>query len=290
MCPLDKHWITRSFDQAAAHYEKYAILQQTVAGRLLERLDLIKINPCWIVDIGAGTGMTARSLEKKYKSSQVLQIDISWLMLRHSRTQEKKFFSRQHYIRADMEKVPVSDDSIDLVFSSLTYQWSNDLDRVYSEACRFLTPNGPLVFAMLGPDTLKELRTSWAAVDDDIHVNDFIDMHDVGDALARAGFQDIVMDVENITLEYPDCIQLMRELKRVGARNVNTSRQKSLTGKNKMQQMITAYEQFRQNGMLPATYEVVYGLAWKPVIGRTRQAGGVSYVPVEKIKKTNERL
>lgn len=285
MSPLDKPGIIRSFDQAAAHYEKYAILQQTVAGRLLERLNLIKINPCWIVDMGAGTGMTARSLEKKYKSAQVLQIDISGQMLRYSRTREKKFFSRQHYARADMEKIPVGDGTVDLVFSSLAYQWCNDLDQVYSEACRLLTPNGPLVFAMLGPDTLKELRISWAAVDGDMHVNDFIDMHDVGDALARSGFQGIVMDVEHITLEYPDCIQLMRELKQVGAQNVNTSRQKSLTGKYKMQQMITAYEQYRLDDMLPATYEIVYGLAWKPVIARTRPAAGISYVPVEKIKK-----
>ena len=285
MSPLDKPGIIRSFDQAAAHYEKYAVLQQTVAGRLLERLDLIKINPGWIVDMGAGTGMTARTLEKKYKSAQVLQIDISGSMLRHSRTLKRKFFSRQHYTRADMEKVPVGGGTVDLVFSSLTYQWCNDLDRVFSESCRMLTANGPLVFAMLGPDTLKELRISWAAVDDDIHVNDFIDMHDVGDALFRSGFQGIVMDVENITLEYPDCVQLMRDLKQVGAQNVNTSRQKSLTGKNRMQQMITAYEQFRQNDILPATYEVVYGLAWKPEITHTGSAVGVSYVPVEKIKK-----
>ena len=283
MSPLDKPGIIRSFDQAAAHYEKYAVLQQTVAGRLLERLDLIKINPGWIVDMGAGTGMTARTLEKKYKSAQVLQIDISGSMLRHSRTLKRKFFSRQHYTRADMEKVPVGDGTVDLVFSSLTYQWCNDLDRVFSESCRMLTANGPLVFAMLGPDTLKELRISWAAVDDDIHVNDF--MHDVGDALFRSGFQGIVMDVENITLEYPDCVQLMRDLKQVGAQNVNTSRQKSLTGINRMQQMITAYEQFRQNDILPATYEVVYGLAWKPEITHTGSAVGVSYVPVEKIKK-----
>ena len=285
MCPLDKSGIKRSFDCAAEHYEKYAILQQTVAKRLLERLSLITVNPGWIVDMGAGTGMTARSLEKKYKSAQVLQIDLSEFMLRRARMREKRFFSRQHYIQADMENVPLGDGSADLVFSSLTYQWSNDLDRVYSETCRLLASNGPLIFAMLGPDTLKELRASWAAVDDGVHVNDFIDMHDVGDALTRAGFQGIVMDVEMITLEYPDCIQLMRELKQVGAQNVSASRKKNLTGKNKMQQMINKYEQFRRNNILPATYEVVYGLAWKPASGQTSREGGVSYVPVEKIQK-----
>lgn len=285
MCPVDKPMVIKSFDRAAIHYEENAILQQTVAGRLLERLDLIKINPGRIVDIGSGTGMTARVLGKKYKLAQVLQIDISGCMLRYSRQREKKFFSRQHHIQADMENIPLRDNSVDLVFSSLTYQWCNNLDKAYSEVCRLLSSNGPFIFTMLGPDTLKELRSCWASVDDDMHVNDFIDMHDVGDALGRAGFHDIVMDVEMITLEYADCIQLMRELKLVGAQNVNTYRQKNLTGKNKIQQVVSAYEQFRRNGALPATYEIVYGLAWKPAIDQARQYAGVSYVPVEKIRR-----
>ena len=184
-----------------------------------------------------------------------------------------------------MENIPLADNITDMVFSSLTFQWCNDLDRVFTESCRVLTASGPLVFTMLGPDTLKELRASWAKADENRHVNDFIDMHDVGDALGRAGFHEIVMDVETITLEYPDCIQIMQELKRVGAQNVNTSRQKTLTGKDKLERMTAAYEKFRRNGMLPVTYEVVYGLAWKPVTGTARQAGGISYVPIGNIRK-----
>ena len=282
---MDKSSVVRNFDRVARHYEKYAILQQTVAGRLLERLDLIRVDPGWIADIGSGTGRAARLLEKKYKSARIMQIDISGLMLANSRAHAKRFFSRQHYVRADMDNMPLCDGSVDLVFSSLAYQWCNNLDRVYPECFRLLKTNAPFIFSMLGPDTLKELRSSWASVDGDVHVNDFVDMHDVGDALARTGFQGVVMDVETITLEYKDCVHLMRELKQVGAQNVNTSRQKTLTGKNKVQQMISAYEQFRKNGMLPATYEIVYGLAWKPATDQSRHAGGVSYVPVETIKK-----
>ena len=285
MCPLDKAMLIRSFDRSVEHYEEYAILQQTVAGRLLERLGLIRINPGWVVDMGAGTGKTARMLEKKYKSAQVLQLDISGSMLKHSRRRKKMFFSRQHYVQADMEKIPLIDGSADLVFSSLAYQWCNDLDVAFTEACRVLVPNGPFIFTMLGPDTLKELRTCWAAVDGHIHVNEFIDMHDAGDALGRVGFQGVVMDVEMITLEYMDCVKLMRELKKVGAQNVNASRQKTLTGKNRMQRMINEYEQFRHDGRLPVTYEIVYGLAWKPAAGQIRQQGGVSYVPVDRIGK-----
>ena len=285
MCPLDKAMLIRSFDRSVEQYEEYAVLQKTVAGRLLERLDLIRIKPRWIVDIGAGTGTTARTLEKKYKSARVLQIDISQSMLKHSRRRKKMFFSRQHYVQADMENVPLEDNSADLVISSLAYQWSNDLDVAFTEACRVLGPNGPFIFTILGPDTLKELRACWAAVDGYVHVNDFIDMHDVGDALGRVGFQGVVMDVEMITLEYTDCVQLMRELKKVGAHNINASRKKTLTGKNRMQRMIREYEKFRCNGRLPVTYEVVYGLAWKPAARQIRQQGGISYVPVDSIGK-----
>lgn len=285
MCPLDKAMLIRSFDRSVEHYEEYAILQKTVAGRLLERLGLIRINPGWIIDMGAGTGMTARMLEKKYKSAQVLQIDISGRMLRHSRQRKKKFFSRQHYVQADLENIPLADGSADLVFSSLAYQWCNDLDASFTEACRVLGPNGPFIFTILGPDTLKELRACWAAVDGSVHVNDFIDMHDAGDALGRAGFQGIVMDVEMITLEYTDCIKLMRELKKVGAQNVNASRLKTLTGKNRMQRVINEYEQFRRDDRLPVTYEIVYGLAWKPAGGQARPHEDVSYVPVDSIGK-----
>jgi malonyl-CoA O-methyltransferase len=94
------------------------------------------------------------------------------------------------------------------------------------------------------------------------HVNDFIDMHDIGDALLRAGLSDPVMDVDNITLTYSDVYQLMRELKALGAHNVANARRHSLTGKARLKNMVLAYEDFRVDSLLPATYEVVYGHAW----------------------------
>ena len=125
------------------------------------------------------------------------------------------------------------------------------------------------MFSSFGPDTLKELRESWHTADTDSgnnnersHVNDFIDMHDIGDALLRAGLSDPVMDVDNITLTYSDVYQLMRELKALGAHNVATGRRHSLTGKTRLRNMVAAYEEFRDGGLLPATYEVVYGHAW----------------------------
>jgi malonyl-CoA O-methyltransferase len=125
-----------------------------------------------------------------------------------------------------------------------------------------LKPGGLFAFSTLGPDTLKELRSAWAAADGDNHVNQFIDMHDVGDALVRAGLTEPVLDVDRMQLTYPDALALMRDLKAIGAHNVTAGRPRALVGRARLQRMQNAYEAFRRDGRLPATYEVVYGVAW----------------------------
>ena len=120
------------------------------------------------------------------------------------------------------------------------------------------------MFSTLGPDTLKELRASWLAVDQHQHVHSFIDMHDVGDAMVRARLADPVMDVEQFILTYDDGLTLMRELKQLGAHNAAADRPHQLTGKTHLKKVLDSYEQFRKDGKLPASYEVVYGHAWCP--------------------------
>jgi malonyl-CoA O-methyltransferase len=186
--------------------------------------------------------------------------------------------------------LPVAGASIDLVFSSLTYQWCDDPGRAFAEARRILKPNGLFLFATLGPDTLKELRASWAAVDDYVHVNTFFDMHDIGDTLVRAGMEDVVMDVEVITMHYGDCKGLMGDIKAVGAHNVNVARRRGLTGKDKFRRMLQAYEQYRSGEGLPATYEIVYGHAWTPAQERVGQRHGQTvYIPVSKVRRYKDR-
>ena len=172
-----------------------------------------------------------------------------------------------------------------LVFSSLAYQWCNDLDNALAEVGRILSANGLFLFATLGPDTLRELRDSWATVDHSPHVNTFYDMHDIGDALLRAGLENVVMDVETVSMRYPDCVSLMRDLKQVGAQNASLDRQPGLTGRKKLQALQQAYEAYRQAGTLPATYEIVYGHGWAPVSGQRIDKPGVARVPVAQIEK-----
>ena len=262
---INKSKVASSFSKSAQDYAEHAVLQRTVAERLLERLELVSISPRMIVDAGSGPGGAARQLAKRYKGAQVLQLDLSREMLNQSRSRDSRFFSRQQYICGDVENLPLVKNSAELVFSSLMLQWCNDLDAAFTQVKSTLTKQGLFLFATLGPDTLKELRSSWAEVDDDVHVNTFIDMHDVGDALIRAGFVEPVLDVENIIMTYEDCSSLMKDLKTLGANNANDDRSKGLTGKNKIESLESAYEKYRSEGRLPATYEVVYGHAWTPL-------------------------
>ncbi len=265
---IDKAWISKSFGSAAESYEEAAVMQKEVANRLIERLELVQLKPEVILDVGSGTGFCSRLIEKRYKKSTIVSLDLSSEMLMYTRKKEgfiKRFTSPHRYLCADAENLPLADQSVDLIVSSLALQWC-DLEAVFAGFRRVLKPGGLLMFSSMGPDTLKELRQAWSKADGELHVSAFIDMHDVGDALMRAGFSDPVMDVESITMTYLTVKKLMQDLKAIGSRNAVEGRAKGLTGKQRLKKMTEAYETMRYNGVLPATYEIVYGHAWAPEI------------------------
>lgn len=270
--------IQNHFDHAAVTYDEAAVLQKEVAEHLDERLDLIAKTPETIVDLGAGTGLLTEKIHQRYPKAQVFGVDLSSKMLEkaqgkfRSNAWAQRFRSflaaktHKHqppiWINADAAALPLKDASVDLIVSNLMLQWCDDLDRVFQECRRILKPEGLVLFTSLGPDTLKELRHAWSLVDGKDHVNDFIDMHDLGDALIRNGFGQPVMDVETFTLTYEKPIGVLKDLKAIGATNAFQTRQKGLMGKERFTRMLDAYAQFEKNGRVPATYEVVHGHAW----------------------------
>jgi malonyl-CoA O-methyltransferase len=280
---VDVKSVKLAFNLAAKNYDAFSLLQKTVADRLLESFDHIKAKPSLILDLGSGTGYGSKQLKLLFKGAHILQSDLSCQMLNIARKQSSRWFSKNHYVCANANEIPFPDNSVDLVFSSLMLQWCNKPDVVFAEVNRVLKPDGVFLFSSFGPDTLKELRQSWRKVDDDVHVNAFTDMHDIGDALIRSGMDAPVLSNENIILTYDDCKQLMRELKNIGAHNVNQGRRKTLTGKQRLQQVINHYESYRQNDKLPATYEVVYGHAWKSV--NKNKGSNVQSVLLEDLKQ-----
>jgi len=269
---FDQARVRRAFDRAANSYEQFAVLQNEVCQRLLEKLEIVKINPQFILDAGAGTGAAIPALLERYKKAQLVALDLSENMLKKS-SRHGSFLRSPHLVCADIENLPFADGTFDLVFSSLSMQWCNDLNAALLEAKRVLKPGGLFVFTTFGPDTLKELRSSWATVDDGGHVNQFIDMHDIGDALLQDGFAEPVMEAEVLTVTYHSADEIMHDLKAIGA-NVTVGKgcaAKGLGGKSDLHSVRQAYEQFRQNDLLPASYEIIYGHAWKAGLENTQQ-------------------
>ncbi|PCJ86985.1 MAG: malonyl-[acyl-carrier protein] O-methyltransferase BioC [Thiotrichaceae bacterium] len=269
---FDQSRVRRAFDRAADRYSQYAVLQNEVCNRLLEKLDVVKINPEYILDAGAGTGAALPDLFERYKKAQLVALDLSENMLAQS-AQHGRLLRTPHLVCADIEKLPFADNTFDLVFSSLSLQWCNDLNAAFLEARRVLKPGGLFVFSTFGPDTLKELRTSWASVDEASHVNQFIDMHDIGDALLHDRFAEPVMEAEIITVTYDTVDEIMHDLKAIGA-NVTAKKSPNnavgLSGKSVLKRVRQSYEQFRKNKVLPVSYEVIYGHAWKPTLEQGR--------------------
>lgn len=258
---LDRRAARRRFAAAAAGYDAVAALQQEVAVRLLERLDLIRLQPTRVLDLGCGTGQCAAALAARWPRAQVVALDVVPPMLAKARAR-----GVGGVIAADAQALPLASSSADLVLSSLMLQWC-EAPAVFAEVMRVLRPGGLWLFSSLGPDTLSELRAAWAQADAGAHVHAFTDLHDLGDQLLAAGFADAVMDAERLTLSYASLDTLLRELKALGTANALSARARGLSGKTRWQAMRAAYERWRlPDGRYPATHEVLYGHAWRPAV------------------------
>lgn len=281
---LNKSDVRRAFARAAASYDEAAVLQREIADRLIARLDIVKLKPTDILDAGTGTGYCARALSKRYRHAQVVGIDLAQPLAARAHRQ-RGWFSRRRFICGDIERLPLAKHSFDLIVSNLSLQWC-DLDAAFTELLRVLRPGGLLMFTSFGPDTLRELRAAWAQADKATHVHTFIDMHDVGDALLRAGFAEPVMDVEHLTLTYATVRDALQDLKAIGAHNAAQTRARGLTGKLRYGRFVAAYEAQRQQGRIPATYEAVYGHAWAPLTERqTVRADGAVAVSLDALTR-----
>lgn len=281
---LDKAAIRRYAERASAGYDAAAVLAQELRAAMLRRLDFIAFTPAAILDLGCGTGEGAAALAARWPEARVIALDLAPAML--EAVGNRAGATNIERICAEAESLPLPDGGFDLVFSNLMLPWCEDIDAVFAEVARVIAPRGLFTFTTLGPDTLMELRAAWRAVDDAEHVHPFTDMHDLGDGLVRAGLSEPVLDVSRYTLTYPDTDALMRDLKAIGAQNAAGSRFRGLTGRGRIAAMAEAYEPFRTAGVLPATWEAVFGQAWGPTPAqRSRRAGEEVAVPLDRIPR-----
>lgn len=299
---IDRRAVAQHFSRAAQSYDAAAVLQKEVALRLAERWPLVKMQPQQIMDLGAGTGFLTQHLRQHYPQAQSVAVDLSETMLQQCRSkliakplwwQKLNPFVKPDtvaFVNADAYQLPFADNSMDLLVSSLMLQWCDDLPKVLAECRRVLKPNGVLFIASLGPDTLKEIRLAWQAVDGEQaeHTLNFADLHDLGDALGRVGFSDPVCDVEHITLTYADATAALKDLKAIGATNASGQRQKGLMGKAKWHAFLAAYQQqAMSDGRIPATFEIVYAHAFIAEEKQSLERGlpQTASIPVSAIKR-----
>lgn len=279
---LDAKSVRRTFERAAATYDSAAVLQREVGQRMAERLALVKLQPAAILDAGCGTGDALAELRTRFPAAFIVGLDLAQAMLVAARRRtaagiaaERSLLTRllgpragasgePALVCADACRLPLAGNRVDLVWSNLALQWINEPQTAFAEFHRVLRVGGLLSFTTFGPDTLMELRAAFSGIDRATHVSRFIDMHDLGDMLVTTGFAEPVVDMEKLTLTYADATALMRDLKAIGAHNATAGRPRGLTGRARWQRLLDALEAFRRDGRLPATFEVVYGHAWKP--------------------------
>lgn len=266
---VDSLQVRRNFARAVATYDKSAVLAQEVNRRMLERLDYVNLAPQRILDIGCGTGGSLAALGERYAEATVVGADASFPMLlrtqgRSSRLRRLMPFlrgARSPLVTAEASCLPLRTRTFGLLWSNLMLYCVEEPFRALQEMYRVAEVGGLLMFSTLGPETLRELRSSFNG--DHSHVQSFIDMHDLGDMLIECGFSDPVMDSEILTLTYSSVNELFSDLRDTGATCAAPDRRRGLMGRAVLDAVRERYESWRHDGRLPATFEIIYGHAWK---------------------------
>jgi malonyl-CoA O-methyltransferase len=262
--------VRRRFDRAAATFDAADFVHRHAAMGLYERTSPMLVNVTRILDAGAATGAASRELARRYRGSHVISLDHSLEMLKEAKKGRSRF-ARMSELQADATALPLQAGGIDLVFANMLLPWIGDIGdvgRLFREVNRVLRKDGLFAFSALGPDSLLELRQAWAEVDSGEHVNAFLDMHDVGDALIKAGMREPVLDVDYLTVTYRDSDALLGDLTLAGARNSLTERRRTLTGKQRFEDMKHALNSFRSDGSLACRLELIFGHAFGGGPGR----------------------
>jgi malonyl-CoA O-methyltransferase len=290
---LDRAAARRWFERAAAGAEDP--VAREVERRMASRLDLVRHAPARIVDVGAGAGAGVALLRARYPAADIVLADFARAPLARARRAHslaarlRATFggAREHVVCADMDALPFGAGACGMLWSNLALAWAPDPAATLSEWHRVLEVGGLLMFSSYGPDTLKELRAAFAVADESPHVHPFADMHDLGDALVAAGFADPVMDVDVLTVTYPDPEAVFRDLRATGQRNAHERRRRTLGGRARWARARGAYAALARDGRVPATFEIVYGHAWRAA--PRKLADGRAIIRVDRTPSTRKR-
>ena len=253
--------IRRQFDRAAASFDTADFVHAVTREGLVARLEPLRVEARTILDLGAATGATGRQLRRRFRRARIISLDLSQAMLAEAR-KRKTLLAKASFVQADAARLPFADDCFDLVVANQLLPWIPEPGLVFSEVARVLRKGGVFTFATLGPDSLRELAAAWAGVDEAAHVNRFEDMHNIGDALVRAGLSDPVLDVDRLAVSYDNADRLFADLTLAGARNALSGRPRGLQGRKRFQAMKDALAPRNGAAQIVLDLELVYGHCW----------------------------
>lgn len=268
--------LRRRLDSAADRFDGADYVHRQSCDALFERMAPLLLEPKLILDLGCATGTGSRQLARRFRRARLVCMDLSAAMLARARSRRSRF-ARLREVRGDAQHLPLADASVDLVFANQLLPWIGDIAECFAEINRVLRKGGLFMFATLGAGSLAALRDAWASVDGDAHVATLPDMHDVGDALLRAGLADPVLDVDTLTVTFSSMERLYADLSACGARNCLAGRRRTLTGRRRFDQMETSLRQGGETSQLSVGLELVFGHAWGA--GPRRPAGDFSVEP-----------
>ncbi|WOV91561.1 MAG: methyltransferase domain-containing protein [Candidatus Zeuxoniibacter abyssi] len=245
---IDKRQVCRAFSR----FPTDGALAAVTAERLSDILDDMILSPSHVLDVGGG-GFAG--LQTRYPKARLWAVDLALPILQKSQADIR--------LCADAERLPIQDGAVDMLWSNLCYEWT-DIAKSLPEAARVLKVGGVFIAGILGPDTLREARAAFA--DDGCpRVHDFTDMHDVGETLLQAGMTEPVVQCERLTFNYATAKDALREVHKQGTGCALADRPRGLMGKARWQKALSHYERrfADDNGRVPATYEVIYAVAWR---------------------------
>ena len=267
--------MAHSFSRAATTYDSVASLQRNVGAELLKKAEQNQVAEV-VIDLGCGTGFFTPQLQKIFPKALIVGVDIAEGMLQFAREKWGQSHLMANDLESDIHKslndsdpifacacadaeyLPFANQSVNVIYSNFALQWCGNLPRLFAELKRILKPDGQLIFTTLGPATLHELKSAWQMVDNRVHVNQFHERDLLLTHLQQQDFVQIEFEHKPAVMEFEHLSDLTRSLKALGAQNVNRGRAAGLTGRKKIQAFKQAYENFRSNNLLPATYDVFY--------------------------------
>jgi malonyl-CoA O-methyltransferase len=253
--------VQRRFERAARQFDESDFVQRHAANGLFERMSPMQLDAAHVLNLGSATGRDRKTLARRFRGAMIIGIDRSPSMLARAK-HGRSWFSKSHDILATAERLPIAGGSIDVVYANLLLPWIDEQQACFAEVGRVLRKDGLFAFSTLGPDSFRELREAWDVESWPVHVRDFPDMHDVGDALIRSGLRDPVLDVDSLVLQYTDADKLFLDLRRSAAGNSLRQRQQSLTGKTRIRRFRDRLTDSGKKRVLSVSLELVYGHAW----------------------------